>query len=99
MFTLEIAGRPVAVTDVSETEARELFDSEEFKDDLKVLESDDGPIWDGRAMLTVRAASQEEADEFREAQGDADQELDDEDGPLIVFLVPVGSEEDAPPSA
>lgn len=94
MFTLEIGGHPVAVTDADEAEARELFESEEFKDDLKTLEGDDGPLWDGTAPLTVRAASQEEISEFEEAEGEEDGEPDEEEGPLIVFLVPIGSDGD-----
>lgn len=89
MITLEIAGKPVAVTDADEAEARELFESEEFKEDLRTLESDDGPVWDGKAALTVRAASRDEISEFREAEGEEEPDDDDEEGPLIVFLVPV----------
>ena len=94
MFTLEIGGRPVAVTDAEEAQARELFESEEFKDDLRTLESDEGPIWDGRAMLTVSAATEEERAEFEEVEDDDGEAGDEEDGSLIVFLVPIDTDED-----
>ena len=40
MFTLTISDKPVAITNADEDEARDLLMSEDFKDDLKVLESD-----------------------------------------------------------
>lgn len=102
MFTLEIGGKAVAVTDADEDEARALMESEEFKADLKALEGEDGtPLWDGRAALRVRAASEDEISEFEDASepsegdlGDNDNDDDDEDGPLIVFLVPISAEDD-----
>ena len=35
MFTLEIDGRPIAITDAEEAQARDIFESEEFKQDLE----------------------------------------------------------------
>src|SRR3712207_8535916 len=52
MFTLTISDKPVAVTNAAEDEARELFMSEAFKDDLKNLESDGAPLWDGDRKST-----------------------------------------------
>ena len=51
MFTLTISDKAVAVTNADEDEARELFMSEDFKDDLKTLETDGAPLWDGFATL------------------------------------------------
>ena len=93
MFTLEIGGKAIAVTDAEEAEARELFESEEFRDDLKAMESDGAPLWDGKAPLTVRAASDEERADFEEMEEDEDED-DEEDGSLIVFLVPIDTDED-----
>jgi hypothetical protein len=90
MFTLTISDKPVAITNANEEEARELLMSEEFKDDLKVLESEGAPLWDGFASLNVRAATEEEKAEFEGADFDEDEEDDDEEeGPYIMFLVDV----------
>ena len=97
MFTLEIAGRAIAVTDADHDEAHALLQSDEFKDDLKSLEGEDGPLWDGRAPLMVRPATDDEIAEFEQVEDDEDSDGDlndglsdeDEDGPLIMFLVPI----------
>jgi hypothetical protein len=46
MVTLEIAGKAVAVTNADEDQARELFLSESFKDDLKSFKSESRSLWD-----------------------------------------------------
>lgn len=90
MFTLTISDKPIAITNADENEARELFMSEDFKEDLKALESDGAPLWDGFASLNVRAANEAEIAEFEDADFDDDEEDDDEDeGPYIMFLVDV----------
>ena len=91
MFTLTISDKPVAITNANEDEDRELLMSEEFKDDLKVLESEGAPLWDGFASLNVRPATEAEKAEFEGADFDEDEEDDDdeEEGPYIMFLVDV----------
>ena len=93
MFTLEIAGRAIAVTDADHDEASALLQSDEFKEDLKSLAGEDGPLWDGRAALTVRPATDDEIAEFEQVEDDDDSDdglsEEDEDGPLIMFLVPI----------
>jgi hypothetical protein len=91
MFTLTISDKPVAITNANEEEARDLLMSEEFKDDLKVLESEGAPLWDGFASLNVRPATEEEKAEFEGADFDEDEEddNDEEEGPYIMFLVDV----------
>ncbi|HZH53051.1 MAG TPA: hypothetical protein VEZ16_14360 [Microvirga sp.] len=91
MFTLTISDKPVAVTNAEEDEARTLFMSDEFKEDLKVLESEGAPLWDGFATLAIRPATEDEISEFEDADLDEDEEAgsDEEDGPLIMFLVDV----------
>jgi len=88
MFTLEIGGRAIAVIDTDEEDARELVTSEPFRADLQRLLSDDLPLWDGKAPLTVRAATEAEIAEFDESEDepgedddveDADAEADDEE--------------------
>jgi hypothetical protein len=92
MFTLTISDKPVAITNADEDEARELLMSEDFKDDLKVLESEGAALWDGFATLNVRPATEEEKTEFENADFDEDEDEDDDDGeegPYIMFLVDV----------
>lgn len=107
MFTLEIGGRAIAMTDADDSQARELFGSEDFKSDLRSLESEGRPLWDGSARLDVRPSSEEEIEAFDAAlDGDEDEpagldgvgeddDLDDEDGIDVLFLVPVNTIEGA----
>jgi len=99
MVTLEIAGKAVAVTNADEDQARELFLSESFKDDLVSFKSEGRPLWDGSAALTTRAASEDEIDAFNEAleEEDEDDEDDIEDDELdidVVFLVSIDEIDD-----
>jgi hypothetical protein len=92
MFTLEVHGVAVAVTDASETDAREIFSSDEFLTDLAEFTSDGKKLWDGASELLVRAASGEESDILDDViAGDFDDEddIDLEDGPNIVFLLDI----------
>ena len=96
VFTLTISDKAVAVTNADEDEARELFMSEDFKDDLKTLETDGAPLWDGFATLALRPATDLEISEFEEADVDEEGEEDaeDDDSPLIMFLVDVTDPDD-----
>lgn len=97
MFTLEIGGRAIAVTDADHDEAQALLNSDEFKEDLKSLSGEDGPLWDGQTPLMVRPATDDEIAEFEQVEDDEDSEVgedddlsnEDDDGPLIMFLVPI----------
>src|SRR5690606_35237210 len=91
MFTLTSSDKPVAVTNAAEDEARELLLSEEFQQDLKILESEGAPLWDGFASLRIRPASEQEISEFEAADIDEDEDaaFEDDDSPLIMFLVDV----------
>jgi len=89
MFTLTISDKPVAITNADEDEARELLMSDDFKEDLKMLESEGAPLWDGFATLNVRPATEEEKAEFEQADFDEEDEDDEEEGPYIMFLVDV----------
>ncbi len=97
MFTLTISDKPIAITNADEEEARELLTSEDFKEDLKYLESEGAPIWDGFATLNVRPATEEEKAEFEGADFDDEEDDDDEeeDGPYIMFLVDVTDPDEA----
>ncbi len=92
MFTLEIKGRAVAVTDATpEDEARELLES--LADEMTELESEGKVIWDGESPLVVRASTEEEIAAFDEAEMDEEPEEDDE--PIVMFLIPIdGIDED-----
>ena len=101
MVTLEIAGRAVAVTNADEDQARDLFLSESFKDDLMSFKSEGRPLWDGSADLATRSASEDEIDAFNEAL-DEDDEDEDEDDNIdddldidVVFLVSIDEIDDS----
>jgi hypothetical protein len=97
MYTLDIAGKPVAITDADEAQSRELFNSDAFKEDIAAMESDGKPLWDGKTPLVVRPSSKEETENFEQAldegdedEDDAEDDLDeDEVGINVLFLVPV----------
>jgi hypothetical protein len=98
MVTLEIAGKAVAVTNAEEEQARELFLSESFKDDLKSFKSGGRSLWDGSAALTTRPASEDEIDAFYEALDEEDEDDEDSDDDLdidVVFLVSIDEIDDA----
>lgn len=101
MFTLEIAGVAVAVTDADEAQAREIFASEDFLDDIRGFTVEGRPLWDGEAKLSIRAATNDEIDAFSEIDDFEDDDIDDgedgededdafdEEGSNIMFLVDV----------
>ena len=98
MVTLEIAGKAVAVTNANEEQARELFLSESFKDDLKSFKSESRSLWDGSATLATRPASEDEIDAFYEALDEEDEVDEDDDDDLdidVVFLVSIDEIDDA----
>ena len=110
MFTLEIDGTAIAVINGDEATARDLFTCEGFKEDIRTLTTSGRPIWDGKADLIVRAASEDEIEEFEDAlaaddgegdfetdehhAADADGSDDEEDEADIVFLVDIDDEDD-----
>ncbi len=97
MFTLEIKGTAIAVTNANQEEAAGLFESEEFKEDLRTLTTEGTPLWDGKSPLTVRPASEDEIDSFEEAMNDdeyEDEDEDDDEEPIdVVFLVEIDAME------
>jgi hypothetical protein len=99
MYTLEINGTALVVTNADEGDARALLESEDFKADLKTLTAEGRPLWDGAAPMTIREASAEEIEVFEEALSEDDDEDQDEDDtddePIdLVFLVEVDEDED-----
>ncbi len=90
MLTIEIGGIPIAVTNVEEAQAREVFESAEFKCDLMIMNSDGTPLWDGKAPLTVRSAFRHEVALIETA--DEEPDMDDEAGAdfvFVTFLMPI----------
>jgi hypothetical protein len=89
MFTLEINGKPIALTNADQEQARELFDDEEFKTDLRSMMSNGLPLWDGLAAFLIRPSTDEEAEAFEHAVIEEERDEDDENGVDVLFLVPV----------
>jgi hypothetical protein len=89
MFTLTISDKPIAVTNANEDQARDVLMSEDFKQDLKVLESEGEPLWDGVATLSVRPASAPEIVEFDATDENKGSAGIEDDAPLILFLVDI----------
>ncbi|WP_147425947.1 hypothetical protein [Teichococcus wenyumeiae] len=94
MFTLEIGGRPMAVMNTNEDDARAIVEGEGFREDLMRLKSANEALWDGKAPLNLRPSNEEEIAEFEESQEEDEEEDDDEDATTILFLVPLDDEED-----
>ena len=92
MFTLEIAGQPVAVTDAGKQRAEDFFTSDLFRGSLRELQSAGEALWDGSSVLNVRPASAVEAAAFRVALADSDEDdeaLDGAEAFSVVYLVEV----------
>ncbi len=101
MFTLEIAGRPVAVLSVpTRADAEEWLGDEEVRQDLTILEHEGKPLWDGRAALQFREATPSERSEFESAleedepDGHGNTGAEDDDTGFVMFLVDVTDPDD-----
>jgi hypothetical protein len=61
VFTLEVAGRPVACIHArTPEEARQTLDDPWFRDGLLAVSGDNPPVWRGDGELTIRDANVEE---------------------------------------
>ena len=88
MFTLEIGGKPVAITDADEAEARRIFEGETFRRDMRRWVTEDGrPVWDGLAPIALRPSTEEETAHFRGPDPYPPHGTEDDDGPTIMLLV------------
>ena len=88
MFALEIASKPIAVTDAGEERAEDFFRSDLFKSHLRELQSDGRPLWDGTSLLNVRPASEVEIAAFRRAEAaDADEDEKEASEGAVTFSV------------
>jgi hypothetical protein len=87
MYTLEIAGKPVALIDADEQQARALVSEEVFKADMQRWKLGDSALWDGRAEFAVRPASPEEAAQFQGPDPHPPHGAENDEGPTVMFLV------------
>jgi hypothetical protein len=85
MITIEVSGRPIAVTDATAEQARALFADADFRLGLLVIASGAEPIWDESQPVTIRPAVDEEVAAFDASLEDQE----DEDGINVLFLVPL----------
>jgi len=85
VYALEVAGRPVLMFQaMSHQEARSLPRERWLREDLQEAHSNGAPVWDGKAKLTIRRASQIEAKHFT----DTIVEASDRSGDLVlVYLI------------
>jgi hypothetical protein len=87
MFTLEIGGTPIAITDAGEDEAREIFEGETFRHDMQRWVTDGRPVWDGKAPITLRPSTDDETAHFRGPDPYPPHGTEDDDGPTIMLLI------------
>ena len=87
MYTLEIGGKPIALIDADEQVARTLVTTENFKADMQRWTLGGTPLWDGRAELDVRQASDEETAQFQGPDPYPPHGAEDDRGPTVMFLV------------
>src|SRR5215210_6534806 len=98
MFTLEIAGKPIAVTDAGEERAEDFFRSDLFRGHLRELQSEGRPLWDGASLLNVRPASEVEVVAFKrveaaDADEDDDETLEGAEVLSVIYLVEAEGED------
>ena len=90
MFTLEIEGNAVAVTNAGAEDAIGVFEGPAFRRDLLRLTSRGAPIWNGSAAFAVRVAHPEEVAYLRRmVESDGDDAASGGSSIDVIFLVPV----------
>ena len=73
-FTLDVGDKPILTFEArSLREARELCYEQWLREDIARLSSNETPIWDGRASLRSRYATEAEAALYRAAAENAEQ--------------------------
>ena len=91
LYTIEIGGEPVLVFPEDDIElAREEAATGNVTEALGEFERDGVPVWDGKAPLVVRDASEEEAAHFEAGFAEAVEDGDineDERDEFAVFLI------------
>ncbi len=92
MYTVEVAGTPIAVANIgSQAEAEEFFKSDWFKEEMMIFETkDEDELWNGSDPFVIRPAAPEEVATFEPAYAKALQSGNVNEGePYLVFLIPV----------
>ena len=96
IFVLEIKGTAVLAFEAeSLDDARAYAQSAAEEEDLTELTSNGAPLWNGSDPISVRVATNEEADLFeeeREADWEDEPHADEED--FMVYLVPLDEPEE-----
>ncbi|HEY7764058.1 MAG TPA: hypothetical protein VG758_04175 [Hyphomicrobiaceae bacterium] len=87
MFTLEIGGKPVALIQADQTEAREFFEAETFRQDMQRWVSDGKPVWDGHAEFSIRPAADEEIQHFKGPDPNPPHGAEHENHPVVMLLI------------
>lgn len=83
VFTLEIGGKPIVAFEAKNAhEASQLRSEKWFRDDVAELKSGSIPLWDRKAQLKTRYASEAEKAAFLEGAGEAPS-----DEMILVYLV------------
>ncbi len=91
--TVEVDGRPtVAFEARNSREASQLLKEHWFLEDLQELKTDGSPLWDGKARLRSRAASEEEIKKYEAMAAEADDTTGDI---ILAFLVPLDNATEA----
>ena len=86
IFTIEISARPILSFEaVNIKEAQELCHEQWLKADLAEATAAGVPLWDGKAKLRARLATQEEADKVAAAAAG----VEPSDGLLLVYHVEI----------
>lgn len=91
IYVMEIKGTAVLAFEAENMEEANAYAADpEVRSDLETLESNGAPLWNGADYITVRTASEEEAELFeerREEDWEDEPHADEED--FAVYLVPL----------
>ncbi|MCQ8277424.1 hypothetical protein NFI95_03030 [Acetobacteraceae bacterium KSS8] len=98
LFVIEIEGEPILVfPEETLALAQEEAATGNVTEALQEFERDGEPVWDGEAGLTVREATEAEAQHYEQgfAEASADGEISEEDrDEFAVFLIETDEDED-----
>ena len=84
VYTVEIGGTPIVSFEArNNKEAQELSKEGWFLEDLENLTTAGQPLWDGKAAVRARLATNEEAERFRDVAAEAEETGDI----VLAFLV------------
>ena len=94
MYVAEIEGRAiVAFNAENDAGAYAIAEEDWFKSDLRVLESEGAPLWDGVSEIHIREAIEEERGKWDASRAQARIEGEDADD-WVAYLVPVSDPTD-----